>query len=537
METNPNGNAVEAIYSPQRIPLFRGNPLIEALPPLEDEQSLFKSLFCVPEFSEEQREWSNAERLQMIGQLGNFMLPLERHLKLAQGLDALMRQGYVGRSPRTAASHALFNKLYEQQKSGRSFQAHVGQLTAQLSGSLIGVPGIGKTTALRRILARIPEVIFHPELNFYQVPYLMIETPYDGASVKGLAESIFRKLDKLLPDAHYGELYSNARSGAETLMNHAARLMHIHGVGLLVLDEIQNLENSPKNRQSLMTLLVSASNELGVPILFTGTNKAKNILTLDFRQARRSTGLVSMYWDTLVRGTPEEPSEWEDFLHMLFKFQWVKKPTELTPAIANLMYHHSQGIVDIAIKLFALSQTRAIYQGLETLSGALIDDVARNEMALVEPMIAAMRNGNPTALAACPDIAPLSLDMMMSNMGATYSGRFVRGASILPTNPEYLPEVKDALCGLGFEASDAAVLAEATKNSTNVIDGVKKALQHATSGRKTIHHKSNKAVTPFPKYPVGDYRNALNPAVSGENNYERLVALKMVANLEEILGI
>lgn len=132
METKTNEFAVEARYTPQRIPQYRGNPLIEALPPTEDDEALLRSLFCVPEFSEEQRSWSASERLQMIAQLGNFMLPMDRHLKLAQGLDAMMRQGYVGRAPRTAASHAVFNKLYEQQKAGKTFQANIGQLTAQL---------------------------------------------------------------------------------------------------------------------------------------------------------------------------------------------------------------------------------------------------------------------------------------------------------------------------------------------------------------------------------------------------------------------
>jgi hypothetical protein len=538
METKTNQFAVEALYTPQRIPQYRGNPLIEALPPTEDDAALLRSLFCVPEFSKEQRDWSVSERLQMIAQLGNFMLPMDRHLQLAQGLDAMMRQGYVGRAPRTAASHAVFNKLYEQQKAGRSFQANVGQLTAQLSGSLLGVPGMGKTTALRRILARIPEVIFHPGINFYQVPHLIIETPYDGASVKGLAESIFRKLDKLLPDARYGELYGNPKSGAETLMNHAARLLHSHGVGLLVLDEIQNLENSPKNRQALMTLLVSASNELGVPILFVGTNKAKNILTLDFRQARRSTGLVSMYWDTLVRGTPDKPSEWEDFLDVLFGFQWVKQPLKLTPAIADLMHYHSQGITDIAIKLFALSQVRAIYAGAETLTGELIDEVARTDMALVQPMLAAIRDDNPIALANCPDIAPLTLETMMSNVGSTYSGRFVRGAAILPSNPEFIPEVTNSLLDLGYEAADATALAESVKkDATNVIDCVQKALRRSTSGQKIPPKKSDNEATPFPEYAVGDYRNALNPAVPGQSNYERMVSLKMVPDVETILGV
>lgn len=110
-------------------------------------------------------------------------------------------------------------------------------------------------------------------------------------------------------------------------MGHAARLLCLHQVGLLVVDEIQNLENSPKNRQSLMSLLVSASNDLGVPILFIGTNKARRILSLDFRQARRSIGQGFTYFDRLSKGSPQEPGEWEDFVSALWRFQWLRNPS------------------------------------------------------------------------------------------------------------------------------------------------------------------------------------------------------------------
>ncbi|WP_412479591.1 AAA family ATPase [Azonexus sp. IMCC34839] len=533
-----NQFAVEAIYTPQRIPQYQGNPLIEALPPVIEDEAILRQLFCIPEFTHEQRNWSNSERIQMISQLGSFMLPLDRHLQLAHALDTMMRQGYVGRIPRSRDSHAVFQKLYEQQKSGKTFQSAPGKLTAQLSGAFIGMPGMGKSTTIERILARIPPVIYHPSLNYYQVPYLKIETPYDGASIKGFAESIFRKMDLILPDARYGELYSNPKSGAEALMNHAARVIHTHGVGLLIADEIQNLENAPKNRQALMTLLVSASNELGVPILFVGTNKAERVLSLDFRQARRSSGMFSMYWDRLVRGGEDTPSEWEDFLEVLWKFQWVKHETKLTPALAELMYFHSQGIIDIAIKLFALSQTRAIYDESERLTGDLIQRVAEKDMALVQPMIQAIRTKDIAALNRCEDIRPMRLDELMADIRTSYSGQYIRGAVVRPSSPEYLPTVTDTLKNLGFETSDASRLAASVKDkSTNVIDGVKKALHRATSERKRDEKLESGANAAFPEYPVGDYRNALNPAVSGNSTYERLKHLQMLPNLEALLSV
>lgn len=528
-----NLSVTNAIYTPQRIPQYRGNPLIEALPPSLDADAAVESLFQVPEFDAEQRDWSNAERLQMIAQLSSFMVPMDRHLQLAQSLDSLMRQGYVGRAPRSAASHRVFTNLYAQQKAGKCFQPSAAQLTAQLSGTLLGIPGMGKTTTIRRLMARIPEVIYHPELHLYQIPYLHIETPYDGASVKGVAESIFRKLDLLLPDARYGEQYSNPRAGAETLMNHAARLLHMHAVGLLVVDEVQNLENSPKNRQSLMTLLVSASNELGVPILFVGTNKAQHLLSLDFRQARRSTGLSSAYWGQLARGTLEAPDEWEEFLTVLWHFQWVRRPVPLTQAMSDLMYHHSQGVIDIAIKLFAMSQARGIHDESESLEGALIDDVAQKEMAFVMPMIDAMRRNDVTALLNCRDIAPIGLDELMADVGLRRSGRKLSAATINGTNPLFTPTVARTLQSLGFEGTEAQALAEKVADSGNTLEAVRDALAHSTSGKKLKTSANSANATQ--SFPPGDYRNALNPDVAGASVFERLKSLGMVADLHVVL--
>lgn len=62
------------------------------------------------------------------------------------------------------------------------------------SGSILGVPGIGKTSTIHRCLNLIPQVIVHTKYNgkpFYerQITYLMAECPSD-CSVKTLAFNI-----------------------------------------------------------------------------------------------------------------------------------------------------------------------------------------------------------------------------------------------------------------------------------------------------------------------------------------------------------
>lgn len=537
MGNDPALDFCRARYTEQRIPQYRGNPLIEALPPSLDDEALLKELFAMPDFDPEQRRWPVHERLQMVAQLSSFMVPLPRHLHLAHSLDALMRQGYVGRIPRSAAAHRIFGQLHEQYQQKRTFST-VGAPVAQLSSSLIGLSGMGKTTTIKRILSRLPEVIHHPDYGIYQIPYLHIETPYDGASVKGLAHSIFRKVDMLLPEADYtGQYGGNGRAGAETLMNHAARVLHMHCVGVLVMDEIQNLENSPKNRQSLMSLLVSASNELGVPILFVGTNKARHILSLDFRQARRSIGQGLTYWDKLQKGDNVHPDEWEDFISVLWRFQWVRQPAALSPFLSDLLYQHSQGIVDIAIKLFAACQVRAMLDGSETITGQLIADVAGRELAMVAPMIDALRRDDVSALQACDDIAPLNLEYLLTRVEQSYAGRKVRGAGLRADNEMFVPTVASALEAVGFETDTAAAMAEsvAQQNPANALEGVKKALTGSMSGPKAKKQKADKPNAPV-TYPPGDYRNALQ-TTGNETVFERLGKLGMLPDLERVLAL
>lgn len=114
--------------------------------------------------------------------------------------------------------------------------------------------------------------------------------------------------------------------------------------------------------------------------------------------------------------------------YVLWHLQWVRHPSPLSPSLAKLMFHHTQGVVDIAIKLFA-SSARAIYDGTETLTGVLIESVSQNELALVIPMIEAIRRNDVEALIAYRDIAPIGLDEMLAGVAVRFSGRKVWGAN------------------------------------------------------------------------------------------------------------
>lgn len=534
---------VEARYTQQRIPRYRGNPLIEALPPALDDEALADSLLGLPDFSPEQREWPTYERLQMVSGLSSFLVPLPRHLQLARALDSFIRSGYAGRRPASAEHVRVYQSLYEAQQAGRAFNSEMMPPTQeQLSSRVVGMSGTGKTTAIRRIFARYPQVIHHKDFDIFQVPYLHIEAPADGISVKGLATAILRKIDQLIPDGNYYDVYAARRnSSGDLLLNHAARAMHHHYVGVLVVDEIQNLKNAGRSKQTLMAALVTASNELGVPVLFVGTHRATEVLGLDFSQGRRSAGHGFPTWHTLVAsGNLEEPEEWEDFISVLWEYQWIRQPVALTQFLSNTLYACCQGVADIAIKLFACAQWRAMLDGTETFAAETLVSILDAELETVKPMLDAMRTGNIAVLSRYEDIPPTALSSLLDDTLNAYEGVRQRGASVRPGNTSFVPAVANVLVQAGIEedrAVSAAQKVEAAGKAIGIAAGAEAALA-LTRPRRTTKSGKAKADEGLIDLAPDDYRNAFRRSrANGQSVFSHLQAMGAVCQLDAILQL
>lgn len=537
---------VTARYSPQRIPQFRGNPLIEALPPMMSDQQLLDALTLTPEFSEDQRQWANAERLMMLGSLQNFMFPLQNHLELGMALDRMIRNGYVGRAPRTPGHAQIFQKIYENQMTGVSFSQTATSRTPQISTSLVGISGMGKTTTVNRWCAHLPQVIYHPEFNLYQVPYLHVEMPSDGSSIKGLAHAILQKLDELIPGANYYKQHAKGgRTGADSLMRAVARVMNMHLVGLLICDEVQNLANSHKGSQIVMTELVSACNDLKVPILFIGTNKAAKVLGIDFRQSRRASGNGVSTWDRLYPKAVTAEGEWDEFLEILWQFQWVRNPAQLDPVFDHYMYDMSQGVIDIAIKLFASAQARAILDGSERLTPELLATTYQDEFTLLHPMMQALRTDNFEFLCEYDDIAPISLQQSIDNALRKLTLQKSPLFSVKASDNTFIPRLETGLTMLGFPSEESSSIAQsiAAKDPNITLgQGVKAAVATLTSPKPTRSSRSKKAPAELPMDRFDerpdDYRRAVAYAdQKGVPVLDQLKELGMAPLLEEIIEI
>ncbi|ANH66668.1 ATP-binding protein [Mitsuaria sp. 7] len=555
-----------ANYKPQRIKRFQGNPLIEALPVALDEDEIFESLELYPEFDSEQREWKNFERIQELLGLMNVMFPMTSHIYLATTLDARLRAGLVGRKPQSRGHAAIFQEIYKLQREGITFRQTHHTVVMGSSEALLAIPGMGKSTTIRRVMARYPQVIYHPRAHFFQVTYLHIEMERDGASFKALAVQIITQLDSLIPDADYYEKYvAKGRHSGKTLLHIASRLMNEHYLGLLVVDEIQNITNKGGDEQVMMTDLVSLCNVGKIPQLYVGTNKASRIMKLDLRQARRSIGPGLGDWSPLPKWESkeedgkliDEPGEWHDFIDRLWTYQWVKNPVALTPQLYDTIYDCSQGIIDLALKLFVIAQVRAMLDQTETLSEALLLDVYKKDMHFVHEMVGALASRSPKQMAKFPDLAPFDIADYVERMMNRYLSRDKRNAaaSTRPGNPDFRARLEGAARVLGLNEKDAEAAAEEVAAEGTAKDMLEAIVQLAKNETAPLRKAKAKSPNKVDKLEAAvsalnleerplDYRNAVVNAakVSAQSKstasiLDELIKLNMVRDIETLVPV
>ncbi|PTN37331.1 AAA family ATPase [Desulfonatronum sp. SC1] len=412
--TLPEG-MVNAVYHETEISRYQGNPLIEALPPILDVQKLRLGLASNIEFNPTDIYLAKQTRIHVISQLlDSFFQPLSRHVHLELKLSIMLRQGYVGRNLATGLLNSHIQNGYERIQQGNLsvYRFEHVQSTAK-SMVLIGCSGSGKTVSLNRILATYPKMIYHEKYNFIQIVFLKIDCPHDG-SLKSLCHNFFREIDSIM-STNYVRRYVQKRHSVETLIALMAQIANTHAIGLLVIDEIQhlNVKNSG-GAERMLNFFVTLVNEISVPIVMVGTPKASPIFEMDLRSARRGAGFGSILWEPLSKPSSDEDvsqTEWGAFTTCLWKYQWLTKANDITNDIRDTWYDLSQGIMDIVIKLFVLSQIRAIVTGIERITPDLIQKVYEDELKPIHPMINALRSGDISKIARFSDLTIPDVDI------------------------------------------------------------------------------------------------------------------------------
>ncbi|QEH69134.1 ATP-binding protein [Cellulosilyticum sp. WCF-2] len=412
------GEVEEACYKRQELDEYKGNPFIEALPPIFDEDEVIERFTVSPIIKEEDRSQATNIRYHVIKRIKNFVQPLPIHFIIESRLSTMLRRGYLARNPLDKSylkRVRILNELRASEEVGlEAIEDRMSYMRSTAdSMAIIGISGIGKTTAIERLLLMYPQVIKHMEyegqlFSRTQLVWLKIDCPYDG-NLATLCKSFFKAIDDIL-GTRYLEKYGYTSRVTSSMMLHMTTLASIYGIGVLVIDEIQHLLNSKNNMEDMLNFFVTLSNTISIPTVLIGTSKAQQLFRGNFRQARRAASEGAIMWDRMDK----KEDEWDFFLETLWELQCLKEYTGLSLSIKEAFYEETQGITAVAVILFILAQEKALAEGEELLSVELIRQTAKNDLRMLQPMLKALKANNMKEIMKYEDIS-ISIDELTVN--------------------------------------------------------------------------------------------------------------------------
>ena len=398
----PNGmKAWEASYQDGKIDEYRGNPLIEALPPVANLESIIQKVMSHPPIREEEKEWEVEIRIQLLRRLYHIFQPLPIHHEIWNMIHSLIHEGYLARNPFDKDYKRFVNETGKQIIE-RTYDIHTQHhfRTTSSAGVLIGMSGIGKTTTVNRILQHIPQIIVHRQYqgeHFHQlqVTWMKLEVPHNS-SLKALCFQYFMKLDELLGTNNF-QKYVSRNLSVDAMVPLIGQVAQNVKLGLLVLDEIQHIKSRGKHQ--MIDFFVSLINSVGLPILLIGTPASYSLFENEFRLARRLTGNGEIIWNHM-----ENDAVFRLFLDGIWRYQWTHQFAPLTDELIQTMFEETQGISDLIVKLFHHAQLMAITSGKEIITKEILKKVANEKFRLMKPMIEAIRTGNPYKIGKYDDL-------------------------------------------------------------------------------------------------------------------------------------
>ena len=343
------GQVAGAIYDNGPI----GNPFLAAMPEELSKDEFFEYVRSYPQLPANLADMTSEERRQELPRLSTLFIPLDYMYVIYDLLYRAIRGTYMRRTSLMEIQN--INALYGNREVG-------AYATQADTGSILGIPGIGKTSTVRRCLSILPQVIEHTEYQGHtcyckQVLYLFVECPSD-CSVKTLALNIMTALDGAIGSKYIESLSCLRTSSASALATQTKILCMTHHVGIILVDEIQNaVVTARKNRQvkPLIKFLVELTNDTSTGIYFVGTPLAEELFAEEEHLKRRTRG---------IRLLPFKPDGvYRQFLEQLWPYQLTPQQAALTNKLANKLYDWSGGIPAYIIKIFQESQVQALLHG------------------------------------------------------------------------------------------------------------------------------------------------------------------------------
>lgn len=329
-----NNQIVDAIYTNTDT----NNPFIEALPEKVAKQDFIKETTYRPQLLSS--EYDVDSKLNYLNNIRAFSYSFDYMYEVYSDLYDCITDNYKTKNT------YMFLKQNINMPSQKFF---INSRTM----SLLGTPGIGKSSTIKKCLDFFPKMISHTNyknqsIYFKQIPYLYIECPFD-CSVKSFALKIMTEIDAVA-GTDYSKIYIETRYTIESIINYIEKMCTFFHFGVIVIDEIQNVVLAAlkkKQTRLLMKVVLGLSNSSCSSLYFSGTLEAEQLFESEEYLKRRTLGkrLLPLKKDKI----------YYLFLTDLWKCKIINE-INLTKELASGLYEITGGIPFYIVEMFILMQ-------------------------------------------------------------------------------------------------------------------------------------------------------------------------------------
>lgn len=397
---------------------YEDNPLIAACGPIPSPAEIARQLLHLPPVPKPGQVRPAHMLEHDLGDIWRMHVPTPAGLQIAQSLDFMIRQGYVHRKPRTAATNRLLHGL----------PAIGGDHAAiQLAAAVGGISGVGKSEALRRALNMKPQVMVHNDFPGMRGPlsqllWLKVDVPESGR-IADLAESLFRATDDALGTDYRKGLSSGRIRGGATLAAEWAAKVRMHFLGLLAFDELQNLfKIATKARRTAalrgrhdrpelgvvddqaLKFILTITNTTKIPVAMAATPDGIGALTTRMSTSQRIS--TAGFHQIHHAETADDGYFRKMFFPRLVAYQYLPETLEPSEELRRLVHRLSGGVSRIAVALWVHGQRRASARGARCLTFDDLQAAADGPLRLVQPAVAALLSQDPQRMALYQDLLP-----------------------------------------------------------------------------------------------------------------------------------
>lgn len=399
---------VDADYSVGQVPSFyRGNPLIEALPPILGRAELERLLLVRPSLDiKEVRALDYNLRIHALGEIETLYIPRNEVPHIESAISQMIRSGYMRRNP-------IISSTTQDIYTARERMRMQGGAHATLPPCLIvtALSGTGKTRTIRIILSLLPQVIRHRKYGgkrfaHTQITYLSLDAPISG-SPQGLLLRAFSAIDKALGLKgvnSYANQFGRAKISVDQKIEVFAQLASTFHLGILHIDDLQRLtDKDAKQGQQVLALLIQLANVVKVPLIFSGTHKMSRIFAGSVEAARRvSSG------ETIDLPLPDGPEDahFTLLVKALEMLQVMDMPVAFDATWRAELFRLSRGIPAVLVSIISGAQRIALRAGA---AGVTLDHVRSaydQNCGLLKPALEALRMGDQKSFLVYEDLLP-----------------------------------------------------------------------------------------------------------------------------------